>query len=115
MTSRNAKTRNAGLLDDLTLTSVATVSPAPLSELLAPLAKAAGPKPETPIDSCKNLGDLVRTARTAKDLSQQELADMAGVGRRFVSELENGKETLEIGRVLKVCRALGVDLVARKR
>jgi len=40
---------------------------------------------------------------------------MAGVGRRFVSELENGKETLEIGRVLKVCQALGIDLVARKR
>lgn len=115
MTSRDRKTGSAGLLDDLAVTSVATASPAPLSELLAPRATSASPKPETPIQSFRNLGDLVRTARTAKDLSQQELADMAGVGRRFVSELENGKETLEIGRVLKVCRALGVDLVARKR
>ncbi len=103
------------MLDDLALTSVATASPVPLSELIRPSAKSPGPKLETPIDSFKNLGDLVRTARTAKELSQQELADMAGVGRRFVSELENGKETLEIGRVLRVCQALGVDLVARKR
>lgn len=115
MTSRGRKTGRAGLLDDLAVTSVATASPAPLSELLAPLATSTSPKPETPIQSFRNLGDLVRTARIAKDLSQQELADMAGVGRRFVSELENGKETLEIGRVLKVCQALGIDLVARKR
>ena len=113
--SHATKTKSAGLLSDLTLTSVATVSPAPLSELLTPPAKSAGPKPETPIDSCKNIGYLIRTARTAKDFSQQELADMAGVGRRFVSELENGKPTLEIGRVLTVCQTLGIDLVARKR
>ena len=113
--SHDTKTKSAGLLSDLTHTSVATVSPASLSDLLAPPAKAASPKPETPIDSCKNIGDLIRTARTAKDFSQQELADMAGVGRRFVSELDNGKPTLEIGRVLTVCQTLGIDLVARKR
>ena len=115
MTNGDTKARSAGLLDDVTLTSVTTVSPAPVLELLAPSAKSASPKPETPIDSFKNLGDLIRTVRNAKDLSQQELADMAGVGRRFVSELENGKATLEIGRVLTVCQALGIDLVARKR
>lgn len=70
---------------------------------------------ETPLRSPEMLGKFIKTTRKSKHLSQQELADMAGVGRRFVSELENGKTTLEIGRVLKVCQALGVDLVARKR
>lgn len=115
MTSRDAKGRRAGLLDDITLTSVVTAYPAPVSERLAPFAKSGSTKPEAPIGSLKDLGNLIRTARSAKDLSQQELADMAGVGRRFVSELENGKPTLEIGRVLMVCQALGIDLVARKR
>ncbi|MBX3492582.1 MAG: type II toxin-antitoxin system Y4mF family antitoxin [Parvibaculum sp.] len=75
----------------------------------------AFPGAETPLDSARRLGEVIRAARTLYNLSQQELADMAGVGRRFVSELENGKATLEIGRVLTVCAALGIDLVARKR
>ncbi|MBX3494276.1 MAG: helix-turn-helix transcriptional regulator [Parvibaculum sp.] len=69
----------------------------------------------TTFDTTKKLGEAVRAVRTSSRLSQQELADMAGVGRRFVSELENGKATLEIGRVLTVCQALGIDILARKR
>jgi len=48
-------------------------------------------------------------------LSQQQFADLAGVGRRFVSELENGKTTLEFDRVLQACKAAGVDVIARRR
>ncbi|MBW8881094.1 MAG: helix-turn-helix transcriptional regulator [Asticcacaulis sp.] len=48
-------------------------------------------------------------------LSQQQLADMTGVGRRFISELESGKPTLEFGRVLKVCQSIGIDLAAIER
>jgi len=48
-------------------------------------------------------------------LSQQDFADLAGVGRRFVSELESGKPTLEIERVLRVCKAAGIDLTAYVR
>ena len=40
---------------------------------------------------------------------------MAGVGRRFISELENGKATLEIDKVLKVAAAAGIDFLARER
>jgi y4mF family transcriptional regulator len=48
-------------------------------------------------------------------LSQQQFADLAGVGRRFISELENGKPTLELGLVLQVCKAAGIDVVAKRR
>ena len=44
-----------------------------------------------------------------------EVADLAGVGRRFLSELEAGKPTLEIGKVLLVLTAAGIELVARDR
>ena len=61
------------------------------------------------------MGRLVRTARQSMRLSQQQFADLAGVGRRFVSELENGKATLEFGLVLQVCSAAGIDINAKRR
>jgi y4mF family transcriptional regulator len=59
-----------------------------------------------------DIGALVRQVRVLRRLSQQELATAAGTGRRFISELEAGKATLEVGRLLAVCRALGIDLAA---
>jgi DNA-binding transcriptional regulator YiaG len=43
------------------------------------------------------LGEAIRRTRKSEGLTQQSFADLAGVGRRFVSELEQGKQTLEIG------------------
>lgn len=68
-----------------------------------------------PIMSSSDLGNLVRKAREDRKLSQQSFADLAGVGRRFVSELENGKATLELGKVLKVALAAGISLFAKPR
>jgi y4mF family transcriptional regulator len=62
-----------------------------------------------------DLGRLVRTARKNMKLTQQRFADLAGVGRRFISELEAGKATLELGKALEVCRAAGIDVFARPR
>ncbi|QKD02930.1 helix-turn-helix transcriptional regulator [Mesorhizobium loti] len=69
----------------------------------------------TTIGSPADLGRLVRKVREGRGLSQQEFADLAGVGRRFLSELENGKPTLELGKVLKVANAAGIALLARER
>jgi y4mF family transcriptional regulator len=65
------------------------------------------------IDSAFTLGGMIRNAREMRGLSQQKLADKANVGRRLVSELENGKATLEFEKVLKVAAAAGVRLTAR--
>ncbi|WP_258582717.1 helix-turn-helix transcriptional regulator [Mesorhizobium sp. AR02] len=77
-------------------------------------AKAAETETTT-IASPADLGRLVRKVREGRGLSQQEFADLAGVGRRFLSELENGKPTLELGKVLKVANAAGISLFARER
>jgi HTH-type transcriptional regulator/antitoxin HipB len=68
-----------------------------------------------PIRSAADLGRQIRAARDRLGLSQQIFADMAGVGRRFVSELEAGKPTLELGKVLAACQAAGIDLQSRSR
>jgi HTH-type transcriptional regulator/antitoxin HipB len=67
------------------------------------------------VSSARDLGRLVRIARERMQLNQQRFADLAGVGRRFISELENGKESLELAKVLQVCQAAGIDLFAKRR
>jgi y4mF family transcriptional regulator len=66
-----------------------------------------------PVASAQMLGAVIRRAREERGLSQLKLADLAGVGRRFVSELENGKSSLEFDKVLQVAAAAGVSLTAR--
>lgn len=56
------------------------------------------------------LGRMVRIRRQMLGLSQQALAQRAGVGRRFVGELEAGKPTIELRKAMLACRALGLGL-----
>ena len=53
------------------------------------------------------IGDTVRTTRKAAGLRQDELAGAAGVGLRFIVDLEAGKPTAQIGKTLQVLSALG--------
>lgn len=56
------------------------------------------------------IGAVVRTVRKAQNLRQDELAGAAGVGLRFVVDLEAGKATAQIGKTLQVLQALGCSL-----
>jgi len=64
------------------------------------------------LSSAAELGEFVRAARLQQRMTQSELAEKAGIGRRFISELEAGKPTAELERVFYVCNALGVRLLA---
>ena len=61
-----------------------------------------------PIQTSKAFGSAVRRARNEQGLTQAELAQRAGVGRPWLSELETGKRTVELGRALSVVSALGL-------
>lgn len=56
------------------------------------------------------LGGIARTVRQAQGLRLDQLAGAAGVGTRFLSELERGKPTVEMGKVLSVLGALGCEV-----
>ena len=58
----------------------------------------------------KTLGRIVRRERKAQKLKQAELAAVSGVGIRFIVELEAGKPTLQLGKVLQVITTLGCDV-----
>jgi y4mF family transcriptional regulator len=53
------------------------------------------------------IGAFVKERRRAAKLTQQELAEIAGVGTRFVSELERGKPTVQLAEVDAVLRVFG--------
>lgn len=61
--------------------------------------------------SVTSLGKAIREARVAMQLRQAEAALLCGVGIRFLSDLERGKETVRLGPVLKVIHGLGLALV----
>ena len=52
----------------------------------------------------------VRAARQRHQLTQAQLAGLSGTGLRFISELERGKPTLALNKVLAVLSALGLRL-----
>ncbi len=64
----------------------------------------------TTIRAVSELGRAIRLRRKAIGLTQTAVAQVAGVGNRFVSELERGKATAEFGKVLRVVSVLGLDL-----
>ena len=61
------------------------------------------------------IGALIRDERIRQRLAQTDLAGLAGVGITFISQLENGKESAELGKVLGVLTILGIDLIAERR
>ena len=58
----------------------------------------------------QEIGAYVARTRREQGITQLELSQAADVGRRFVVELENGKETLQAGKLLKVLGLLGIEL-----
>ena len=62
------------------------------------------------IPSSEALGATLRTARKQLGLTQPQLALAAGVGTRFIVDLESGKPTVRLEQMLRVIDALGGEL-----
>lgn len=63
------------------------------------------------IDSPAELGLIVRAARRAQGLRLDDAAAFAGVGPVFAGDVEHGKETVQLGRVLKLLAQLGLGVI----
>ncbi|GHT81898.1 hypothetical protein FACS1894116_00870 [Betaproteobacteria bacterium] len=64
----------------------------------------------TSIRSPQQLGDALRSARKQLGLTQPQLALAAGVGVRFIVDLEAGKATVRLENILRVIDALGGEI-----
>ena len=65
------------------------------------------------LSNAADLGRYVKDRRRSASMTQAQLADRAGVSLRWLSGLESGKPTAEVGLVFKVMSALGLFLDAR--
>ena len=62
------------------------------------------------------LGTIIRHERKRQGLTQPNLALISGSGVRFIVDVEHGKETCQIGKILKLLNSLGLDIdVVTKR
>jgi y4mF family transcriptional regulator len=93
---------------------VASLLPSPPRALVRPYAPFRDEQSDR-VRTAADLGAMIRKARKAMKMTQAEFATHAGVGRRFVSELEGGKASLEFDRVMACAEAAGIDLLARQR
>jgi transcriptional regulator with XRE-family HTH domain len=59
----------------------------------------------------EDVGSLVRQRRLDLKLTQTQLAEKLDATQKYISRLEAGKSTLQLGGVLKVFRELGIDLI----
>jgi len=62
-----------------------------------------------------DIGAAIRKKRKEDGLTLADAAALCGVGYRFLSDLENGKPTVQMGKVLQVLTALGLDLYVASR
>lgn len=58
----------------------------------------------------KHIGETIRATRKQQGLTQTDLALTANTAQRFISELERGKTTCQIGKILDVMAALGIRI-----
>jgi y4mF family transcriptional regulator len=64
----------------------------------------------TTVSDPPTLGRLVRETRRALGLTQPKLALSADVGVRFLVDIEKGKPTAQIGKIMQVLAALGIEM-----
>ena len=67
------------------------------------------------IHNALELGKIVASQRKMQGLTQADLAGLAQTGTRFISDLENGKGTVQFDKVMHILKLLGLDVVIMDR
>lgn len=70
---------------------------------------------ETNIWSGKDLGKALRSRRRELGLLQADVARDLGYSARLISEIENGRDTVAYGKILRYAEFLAMDVVIRER
>jgi y4mF family transcriptional regulator len=63
----------------------------------------------------QSLGQFIRETRKSQGLTQEQLASVSGTGRRFIIDLESGKESCHLDKTLKVLTMLGLELYVQEK
>lgn len=72
-------------------------------------------KTDIHVTSVTQIGEAIRRERKRQGIMQRDLADLSGVSYHFLSNLENGKASSELQKVLKVLQSLGISVLLAPR
>lgn len=67
------------------------------------------------VRTAEELGSLARAHRKHRRLTLETVSGLGNLSTRFLSEFERGKETAEIGKVMKTLRTLGLEVIIQPR
>jgi len=83
------------------------------------MAETTTPSPQTRfaqrVRTAGDVGALVKAQRKRQGLTQLDLAGLGGTGNRFLVELEAGKPTVQLQKVLDMLDLLGIDVMLKSR
>jgi HTH-type transcriptional regulator / antitoxin HipB len=68
-----------------------------------------------PIRNAAEFGTLIRRYRKNHHITLESVSGISQLSMRFLSELERGKETAELGKALKALQLLGLELIIQPR
>ena len=67
------------------------------------------------INNTKTLGETIRARRKEVHYTQAYLAEFTGLSVTFISDVERGKTTAEIEKIIRLINVLGLNLLVEKR
>jgi HTH-type transcriptional regulator/antitoxin HipB len=67
------------------------------------------------IRTSQELGEFIRQYRTSQKILQADIVGLANTGNRFVVDLEKGKPTLQLQKVLDVLDLLGLEVIVQRK
>lgn len=67
------------------------------------------------IKTTSELGAIIRSFRKSQNLTLEKVSGLSNLSMRFLSELERGKETAELGKALAVLNNLGLEIIIQPR
>ena len=70
---------------------------------------------EIVVSSTVDLGSFLRDHRKLQGLTQKDIAGLGNTGNRLIVEIESGKKTVQLQKVIDFVSMLGLELVIRKR
>jgi len=63
------------------------------------------------MSSSNSISRIIKFHRSKSGLTQKQLADLSGVGKTVIFDIENGKETIRFSTLLKVIKSLNISIV----
>ncbi len=67
------------------------------------------------VRSVEQLGRIARTHRKGRKITLETASALGNLSPRFLSEFERGKETAEVGKVLKALKTVGLEIIVQPR